>query len=328
MPRIVLLGPTTLVGKELVELLGDRPDLGGDLLLASLDDDEIGQLTEATGEAALVARADADGLAGADAVVVCGELARYRELLDGRPPGCTVILLAPDAGDDDGTPVVSGVNPEDAAPGAVLVSPHPGAVLLAELLQGLLDARPRRVVATLVQPASVFDRPGLDELFAQAGKMVSMQSQSPSALFGGRQLAFNLYPAARPPRGLARQVRAVLGAGAEDLPLAVHVLQGAVFHGFSALLYVELEAALDTGALRARLAAHPHVELFTAAKGGSDEPGPIDVPASDKVLVGSVEAGEGGAGGDGGFWIWAVMDNLTRGGALNALDILELVSAG
>lgn len=328
MPRIVLLGPTTLVGKELVELLGDRPDLGGDLLLASLDDDEIGQLTEATGEAAVVARAEADALAGADAVVVCGKLAPYRELLDGRPPGCTAILLSPDAGEDDGTPVVSGVNPGDATSGAALVSPHPGAVLLAELLQGLLDSGPRRVVATLVQPASVFDRPGLDELFAQAGKMVSMQSQSPSALFGGRQLAFNLYPAPRPPRGLARQVRAVLGSGANDLPLAVRVLQGAVFHGLSALLYVELETPLDSEALRARLGEHPHVELFTAAEGGDDQPGPIDVPASDKVLVGAVEADEGGAGGDGGLWIWAVMDNLTRGGALNALEILELVSEG
>lgn len=321
MPRIVLLGPTSLVGRELVELLGDRPDLGGDLRLLSLDDEEIGQLTEATGAAALVARADADAVAGADAIVVCGDLALYRELLDGRPPGCTAILLTPDAGEDDGTPVVSGVNPGDAVPGAALVSPHPGAVLLAELLQGLLDAGPRRVVANLVQPASVFDRRGLDELFAQAGKMVSMQTQSPSALFGGRQLAFNLYPAARPPRGLARQVRAVLGSGAQDLPLAVHVLQGPVFHGFSALLYVELENPPGTEELRARLGEHPHVELFAAPEGGGDQPGPIDVPASDKVLVGAVEADEGG-----GFWIWAVMDNLTRGGALNALEILELIS--
>jgi aspartate-semialdehyde dehydrogenase len=28
---------------------------------------------------------------------------------------------------------------------------------------------------------------------------------------------------------------------------------------------------------------------------------------------------------DGGFWLWAVMDNLTRGGALNAVEIAEAV---
>ena len=28
----------------------------------------------------------------------------------------------------------------------------------------------------------------------------------------------------------------------------------------------------------------------------------------------------------GGFWLWAVMDNLTRGGALNAIEIAEMVA--
>jgi aspartate-semialdehyde dehydrogenase len=54
----------------------------------------------------------------------------------------------------------------------------------------------------------------------------------------------------------------------------------------------------------------------------SDKPrllGPIDAAASDKVLFGTVRKDEAA----GGLWLWAVMDNLTRGGALNAIEIAE-----
>ena len=50
------------------------------------------------------------------------------------------------------------------------------------------------------------------------------------------------------------------------------------------------------------------------------EPGPVDAAAREEVVVGSVRPD---AGAPGGYWIWAVMDNLTRGGALNAVEVAE-----
>ncbi len=327
MSRIVLLQPTGLVAQELLEALEGHP-LAQDLKLLSLDEEQVGQLTDAAGGAGLVGRADAPAMAAADAIVVLGPVAPYRELLEHRREGAGLILAGPDATPEDGTPVVAGVNLDAAGPGSSVVSPDAGAVLLAHLLAPLLEAgaggRLERAVATLVQPASTFDRPGLDELFAQAGRMVSMQSQAPSELFGDRQLAFNLYPAPEPPRHLLDELAAVLGVAPGESPaLSAHVLQGAVFHGYSALVHVTLEGdAVEAGALGERLAASPVIELLDA---GAGAPAPIDVPTSDKILVGAVQAEAGGAGGGSGYWLWAVMDNLTRGGALNVLGILERV---
>lgn len=329
MSRLVLLNPTTLIGKELIDALRGHP-LAADLRLLSLDDGEVGQLTEAAGAAALVGRADAEEIAAADVLVVCGAAGPYRELLAERRPGATLVLAGPDASaaDPGATPVVAGVNLDAAAAGGALVSPDAGGILLAHLLRPLLDDAAftggvERVVATVVQPVSVYDRPGLDELFAQAQRMVAMQSQAPSELFAHRQLAFNLFPAPRPPRRLVAEVREVLGAG--GLELAVHVVQGGVFHGVSALVRVTLGTAVEPGELRSRLDRHPAVELYAPGDGGVGQLGPIDVPTSDKVLAGTVERDLDDATGR-GYWLWAVMDNLTRGGALNVLGILERVT--
>ena len=358
MSRIAILHPTSLLGKELVEHLDRHPELQPELRLLSVDEEEIGQLTEASGAAALVAAADRDEIAAADVLVVAGEVDPYREALAHRRDDSTVVLVAPrpqgaDAapspgeapqgrqaprsGADDlagGTPVVAGLNLAAARPGEVLVSPHAGSILLSLLLAPLVKgpvaaegslskAGPGvgRAVATVVQPVSIYDRPGLDELFAQAGRMVAMQSQEPSELFGQRQLAFNLYPAPRPPRHLPAEVRAVLGDAAP--PLSAHVLQGPVFHGFSALLHVSLDQAMDAEDLRRRLGLHELVELYRPRTGAREQLGLIDVPASDHVLVGSVQADPES---ENGFWIWSVMDNLTRGGALHVLAILERVA--
>ena len=63
--------------------------------------------------------------------------------------------------------------------------------------------------------------------------------------------------------------------------------------------------------------------MITRQGEAADRPkhlGPIEAAASDKVIFGTVRKDD-----TGGFWLWAVMDNLTRGGALNAVEIAEAV---
>ncbi|HBL32028.1 MAG TPA: hypothetical protein DD490_34835, partial [Acidobacteria bacterium] len=63
--------------------------------------------------------------------------------------------------------VVAGVNTEAAHPGTLMVSPHPAVVLLAHLLHPLRELAPTSAVAHVIQPASLHDTAGLDELFEQ-----------------------------------------------------------------------------------------------------------------------------------------------------------------
>jgi aspartate-semialdehyde dehydrogenase len=310
---IAIVHPTGLLGKELRETLEHRSDLSRDIRLLSSRDDEIGTLTELAGGAALVSRFEPEKLAGVPVAFFCGAMADNRPLLAGLPAETTAILLSLDATTEDGPPVVAGVNTDAASGARVVLSPHPGVVLVAHLLHALRELRPEAAVATLIQPASVRDDAGLEELFEQTRQIVAMTRRTPTPVFGA-QLAFNLLPAPLPPDPLAAQVALVTGGAP---PLALQILQGGVFHSLSASLWVRCAEVPSPQAVRKLLAEHPHLEA-------ADKPrllGPVDAAASEKILFGAVRKDENA----GGFWLWAVMDNLTRGGALNAIAIAEAV---
>jgi aspartate-semialdehyde dehydrogenase len=307
---IAILHPTNLLGKELRETIdGRHPDW--DLRLLSTREDEIGTLTEAGGSAALVGRWDPESLQGVDLAFFCGSMEDNRPALAALPPETLGVVLSFDATVEDGLPVVAGVNTTVAGTSRVLLSPHPATVLLAHLLHPLRGLSPGEVVATVVQPVSMRDEKGLEELFESTRQIVAMTRRTPTPVFG-TQLAFNLLPSSLPADPVATQLHLVL----TGYPgVALHLLQGPVFHSVSASLYVRLAGETGIQALRKALAASPVLET-------ADKPrllGPVDAAASDKIILGSVRKDEAG----GGFWLWAVMDNLTRGGALNALEIAE-----
>jgi len=309
---IAIVHPMNLLGKELRETLERLPAVGGDVRLLSNRDDEIGTLTEVAGAAAMVTRYEPEKLQGIDVAFLCGTMEDNRPILAELPPETTAVVLAFDATAGDGRPVVAGVNSEAARGERVLVSPNPGVILLAHLLHALRDLGPEEAVATLIQPVSMRDDAGLEELFEQTRQIVAMTRRTPTPVFGA-QLAFNLLPTPLPADPVAAQFQAVL----PGMPLALQILQGAIFHSVSASLYVRCAGNPAPQAIRKALSAHPHLEA-------ADKPkhlGPVDAAASDKILHGSVRKDEAG----GGVWLWAVMDNLTRGGALNALEIAGLV---
>jgi len=286
--------------------------------LLSGREDEVGSLSEVGDAAALVARLDPDALEGVDAAFFCGTAEDSRAALAALPPGTTAVVLATDATPADGKPVVAGVNDRAAERGRPLLSPHPAVILLAHLLHPLRGLGIEEAVATVVQPASMHGDSGIEELFEQTRQIVTMTPQRPSPIFGG-QLAFNLLPLPAPADPLRAQLREVL---AGEPVVSLQVLQGGIFHSLAASLYVRCanrsEGRLDARAVRKALGQNPFVELAKRAS----RLGPVDAAASDKVLVGTVAEEEAAPGG---FWLWAAMDNLTRGGALNAVAVAESV---
>ena len=323
MSRAALLQPLTLLGKELRDTLGARP-LFDDVRLLSTRDDEVGNLTDIGQAAAFVARLDADALENVDVVLCCGTAAETRAALPLLHAGTTAVILSPDATVDDGRPVVAGVNAAAVRRGERLLSPHPAVVVLAHLLAPLRALAVEEAVATVVLPASMHGDPGIDELFEQTRQILTMSQRRPSPVFGA-QLAFNLLPVRSEPgpaEPLAAQLRAVLGG---EPPVSLQLLQGGVFHSLAASVHVRCARRVDAKALRKTLGQHPFVELARKP----NHLGPIDAAAHDKVLVGAVQEDSlapnipDDPGAPGSYWLWAMMDNLTRGGALNALALAE-----
>lgn len=312
MSGIAILHPSGLLGKELIETIESRATQWREIRLLSTREDEIGNLTDLGGAAAIVARYEPESLKGISTVYFCGPIAANRPLFQDLPPGTTGVVLSPDTTPEDGVSVVAGVNTEAAHPGTILVSPHPAVILLAHLLHPLRDLRPESAVATLIQPASMYDNPGLEELFEQTRNIVAMSGQRPSPIFG-TQLAFNLLPTTADALPLGATLRSVLGGGPSA---ALQVVQGGIFHSLAASLYLRFPGKTTAQALRKAWSGHPYLELAENPK----RLGPIDAAASDKVIFGTIHKEE-----TGGFWLWAVMDNLTRGGALNAVEIVEAI---
>lgn len=313
MSVLAIFHPSSLLGKELRESLERADSRWTEVRLLTADEAEVGTLTEVAGAAAFVQRYEPEALRGTTGVVFLGPMAQSRPLLGDVPAEATAVILSPDAEPGDGRPVVAGVNSDAARPGEPLLSPHPAAVLLAHLLHPLQSFGIEEAVATVLQSASAVGEPGIEELFEQTKQILTFGEREKPKVFGA-QLAFNALPTA-PASGeaIAQTVRAVL----REPPgrLAVQLLQGSFFHGFAASLYVRLALSPSAQGVRKALSAHPYLE-------GANDPrhlGPIDAASQDKVLVGGVRAEPSG----GGFWLWAAMDNLTRGGALNALEILQ-----
>jgi aspartate-semialdehyde dehydrogenase len=310
---VAILHPSNLLGKELRETLEARRPDWTDLRLLSSRDDEIGTLTEIAGAAALVGPYEPEKLAGVDVAFFCGAMADNRPLLAELPAGTVAVVLSLDATLEDGLPVVAGVNAGAVGAQRILLSPHPAVVLLAHLLHALEGLAPVEGVATLIQPVSMRDDAGLEELFESTRQIIGMTRRSPTPVFG-TQLSFNVLPTPAPADPIASLLHSVL---AGPPPVALQILQGAVFHSMAASLYLRFAGHPGLQAIRKALGEHPYL----AAADRPRHLGPVDAAASDQVIYGNVRKDEAG----GGFWLWAVMDNLTRGGALNALEIAELV---
>jgi aspartate-semialdehyde dehydrogenase len=135
-----------------------------------------------------------------------------------------------------------------------------------------------------------------------------MVEQRPTAVFG-RQLAFNIYPDARPPGLLTPQLRAVLG---DEVPVVARGLQAGVFHGIGASLHLRFDHDPGGAALRDALTQSGVVTVLD----DDHPPSPIDTPRRQDIQIAEPQPD-----GAGGYWLWAVTDNLSRGGAVNALGI-------
>jgi aspartate-semialdehyde dehydrogenase len=306
-----VVNPIGLLAKEVREQLGERVDLAREQRLLTTIDEEVGTLTESGGTAAVVQRFSEESLEGVDLLFLCGPAVESRKAL-AAAPGVPAVILSPDATADDGPPMVAGVNlVPGELPGAVLLSPHPGAVLLSHLLAPLRSLGLRRATATLLQPISVFPAEALDQLFEQARSLLTFQPVVESP-YWQRQLAFNVVAMETTADTILAEVEAVLGPAPA---VSAQVLQAGIFHGFAASVHLDCDPDPGAAALRDAYAGRPSVRW------ADEEPlGPVDTAASPDVLLGHLRPETGRAGS---YWLWAVMDNLTTGGAANAIALAE-----
>ena len=314
MTVLAILNPQSLLGEEINQELGRRKGLSSEVRLLATEPDQIGAVTDLGGVAALVQECTAESLDGVDLAILLpgGE--------DSTPDpatlssASTLLVVDPPQPWEDATPIVTGLDPAADRDGAskVLLSPSPIVILLAHLLRPLKELGPADVFAQVLMPASSRDQAGLDELFEQTRSILAMRDDKPTAVFG-KQIAFNLLPGDADTSGYLRHLEVLLGA---ETRVAVQIVQAGVFHSLACSLMVSFEEDPGISALEEALAAHPWIEL--AEK--DSRPGPTDAAAREEILVADLRPSPSRPGS---YQLWAVMDNLTRGGASNVVEVVE-----
>src|ERR1043165_6846652 len=313
--RVGIVNPLTLVGTEIQTILRERSfPLVKTVLLAT--GESAGALTEADGEPAYVQAVSDDELEDLDLVFFCGRAEENREWLQRAAEDKFIAVdLSQPTTVEDGRLAVAGVNLEQLdGSERVVVSPHPVAIPIALVLHQIARlARVELCTATVVQPASEYEQ-GVEELAQQTISVLNIQSV-PKAVFD-RQLAFNLYPALEHNEELVvSQIRALIDVRTQ---VALLITQGTIFHGHTFSLFVKTDEELDVRDIEASLRANAAIALPE----GDEQFGTIEAAGKDEVLVAEVRRDPTI---NGGFWVWAVCDNLRRSSALNAVLIAEKV---
>ncbi len=325
MPRleVIIAGAGSLQGRELDQVLRQHRFSAGVRLL-----DDAGS----TPESALEESAEGlepiseTALAGAAAVFFAGPTAQTRRWYEAaRHGGARIFDLSGELLDEPGaeclTPEQWSSRPLAADTGRLWVIPHPVAALLASLLSRIggltaIDA----AAAMLLQPASEFGQPGMEELQAQTRNILNFQPL-PTEVFGA-QSAFNVHaglPVEIQP-GLAETAASIgrhlerLLANEPDLAATrpgLQVLQAPWFYGHGLSVYVQTRVQLDTGALSRALHAQETAPDMLAA--GSAEDALIGPVRPDTLQPN-------------GCWIFCALDRL-RLAAQSAAKLAEMALA-
>ena len=302
--RILLVGASSLLGREVAEELNAGPLSSGTIVL--LDSDaEPGKLEEIGGEASVLQAIEPGSFEGADAVIFATATDAGRYWDDAVRFGAAAVDAT---GTVQGLPVLSprvGRGAPLTLENTGVAAAQPVATMLAAVLLPLQERGwLQESFATVLQPASENGAAALDELHQQTVSLLSFQSVPTEQ--HDVQVAFNLLPRlgddakfeiAASAKVAERQMHSLLG----DAPAPiVQWLQAPVFHGSAISLFVRMKEAVDQesleGALRSDLIELVQQDDLPASN--------IAVAGQDKMLVDATAAA------DKVLRVWMVADNL------------------
>lgn len=336
--RIGIVGATGQVGGVMRSVLAERGVAVDELrLFASAR--SAGRRLEWNGAEVVVEDAASAAFGGLDVVLMSAGASTARQLAP-RIAGAGAVVIDNSSAwrmDPEVPLVVPEVN-ADAVAGArkgIVANPNCTTMVAVVALAPLHErARLTRVVAATYQAVSGAGLAGVRELHDQLVKTVDRAAE---LTFDGAAVAFpdpsvfpgpiahNVLPMAgavvddgseetNEEQKLRDESRKILGL--PDLSVTATCVRVPVFTGHSLALHLELGEDLSPDEARAILARAPGVAL-------ADVPTPLDATGGDVTLVGRVRRDPTVPHG---LALFLSGDNLRKGAALNAVQILELLA--
>jgi len=187
-------------------------------------------------------------------------------------------------------------------------------------------ARVRRIVAASYQAVSGTGRAAIDELQEQVTALES--GGQPVAKVYPHRIAFNVLPHIGTLKDempgytseelkMRRETRKILGD--PDIQVAATCVRVPVFNGHSEAVNVQLDKKLTAEQAREILRSAPGVEVVDDMP-NAVYPMPIEASGRDAVYVGRIREDTSAPNC---LDLWVVSDNIRKGAALNAVQIVE-----
>jgi aspartate-semialdehyde dehydrogenase len=312
-PNVAIVGSTSLLGKELQDVVESRGMPVGRLALLETEE-YAGLLQEFAGDIQITQVISPDAFDDIDiAFFACSPEIMQAYMASGAKfPDLTIDLTQ--AG-HAGTLYLNGLSDARVLqPKGYFVNPHPAAIVIGRILSRLHNtfAVVQSATVTLLEPASQRGKGGVDELQEQTVSLLNFQPMEKKVFSG--QLAFNILTEAETSAltesRILSQLDLILG---KTIPKpAIIALQAPVFHSHVFSLTVDLLGMPGVEELRSHLTALADFACDDSAEG----PSPVKVVGSDKIHIGRVRHFNGV------YTIVAVADNL-RIAASNAIQTAE-----
>ena len=326
--KIAIVGASGAVGQEFLRILEHR-DLRIDELLLFGSERSAGRTYRFRGEELTVRLLQHnDDFEGVDFALVSAGAATSREFAGTITRHGTVMIDNSSAFrmDDDVPLVVPEVNAADAkrAPRRIIANPNCTTIQMVVALAAIERlSHIRRVHVATYQSASGAGAAAMAELEAQHAQLVA--GEEPAVEKFAFQLTYNVIPHidvftdndyTKEEMKMFHETRKIMHS---DIRVAATCVRVPVMRAHSESVWLETERPVSVEQARAAFASAPGVVLM-------DDPArkvypmPLFLAGADPVYVGRVRKD---LTSDNGLSFWCVSDQIRKGAALNAVQILE-----
>lgn len=321
-PVIAIAGATGLVGTEMLECIEQRRIPFSEIrLLASKD--SAGEVLSVAGGEAVVEELTESSFEGVDyALFATSAELSARFVPCAVAAGAYAIDNSSHFRMNEEVPlIVPEVNAGAIGTSKVIANPNCSTIQLVPVLRIIHEmAGLKRVVVSTYQSVAGAGRAALDELWSQTLAIFNQKEIETEAF--QHQIAFNCIPQIDVIRDdgytkeefkIINESRKILGL--KDLRITATAVRVPVFHSHAESVNVELERAVSIGQLSEQLAAHG---IIVSPDG--EYPMQLAVAGTDEIFVGRLRHD---ASVEHGLNFWVVADNIRKGAALNAVQIME-----
>jgi aspartate-semialdehyde dehydrogenase len=326
---LAIVGATGLVGENILSILAEKKiPIENLYLIASAK--SAGEIAEFKNKSYIVEDiADFDFSKANYAIFSAGKEVAKNYAPKAVKQGCFVIDNSSAFRYDDNIPlVIPEINADtlqNKKP-SIIANPNCSTIQLLMAVKPIFDAvGVDKMEVVTYQSVSGAGKEGLEELVKETSSMLNGRSYDPKVF--PEKIAFNIIPQidvfekngyTREEMKIVWETKKILSDSSIKVnPTAARV---PVFYGHSMAVHLETKKKISVTEARKLMNAFPGVKVIDKRVDGGYPTAVSEASGKDTVFVGRIR---GNLATDKGLNFWVVADNLRKGAALNAIQILE-----